>query len=106
MPAGRRCRKPTSYPLPDFVAEGLILDIGGGDARIIGQAKGRQVVAIDLIKRELEEAPGEPLLKIIMDACDLEFLDKTFATTTAFFTFMYIDPADHPRVLAEIHRVL
>jgi ubiquinone/menaquinone biosynthesis C-methylase UbiE len=92
--------------LPDFVAEGLILDIGGGGEGIVGQAKGKQVVAVDLSKRELEDAPGEPLLKIVMDARDLRFLDKTFATTTVFFTFMYIDPADHPKVLAEIYRVL
>jgi ubiquinone/menaquinone biosynthesis C-methylase UbiE len=73
---------------------------------VIGQLKGKQVIAADLSKRELEEAPGEPLLKIIMDARDLKFLDRTFATTTIFFTFMYIDPADHEKVLQEVHRVL
>jgi ubiquinone/menaquinone biosynthesis C-methylase UbiE len=92
--------------LPDFAAEGLILDIGGGGEGIIGQAKGKQVVAVDLSQRELVEAPGEPLLKIVMDARELKFLDQTFATATVFFTFMYINPADHPKVLAEIHRVL
>jgi ubiquinone/menaquinone biosynthesis C-methylase UbiE len=92
--------------LSSFPADGLILDIGGGGEGIIGQLKGKQVVAIDLIKRELEEAPGEPLLKIVMDARDLKFLDKTFDAVTVFFTFMYITPADHARVLQEIHRVL
>lgn len=92
--------------VPDFPAEGLILDIGGGGEGVIGQLKGRQVVAIDLIKRELEEAPGEPLLKIVMDARDLKFLDGTFATATVFFTFMYIAPEDHAKVFAELHRVL
>ena len=92
--------------LPDFSAEGLILDIGGGGEGTIGRVKGQQVVAIDLSQRELEEAPGEPLLKIVMDARELKFLDRTFATATVFFTFMYINPADHPKVLAEIHRVL
>lgn len=92
--------------LPDFPAEGLILDIGGGGEGIIEQLKGRQVVAVDLSKRELQDAPGEPLLKIVMDARDLKFLDGTFATTTVFFTFMYIDPADHAKVFQEIHRVL
>lgn len=90
----------------DFPAEGLILDIGGGGEGVIGRLKGRQVVAIDLIKRELEEAPGEPLLKIVMDARDLKFLDGSFATATAFFTFMYIAPEDHERVVAQIRRVL
>jgi SAM-dependent methyltransferase len=92
--------------LPDFPAEGLILDIGGGGEGVIGQLKGRQVVAVDLIKRELEDAPGEPLLKIVMDARDLKFLDRTFPTATVFFTFMYIDPADHAKVFQELHRVL
>ena len=92
--------------VPDFPAEGLLLDIGGGGEGVIGQLKGKQVVAVDLIKRELEDAPGEPLLKIVMDARDLKFLDNTFATATVFFTFMYIDPQDHQRVFQEIHRVL
>jgi len=92
--------------LPDFPAEGLIMDIGGGGEGVIGQLKGKQVVAVDLSKRELEEAPGGPLLKIVMDARDLKFLDKTFDTATVFFTFMYIAPDDHAKVLQEIHRVL
>jgi len=92
--------------VPDFPAEGLILDIGGGGEGVIGQLKARQVVAIDLVKRELEEAPGGPLLKIVMDARDLKFLDGSFATATVFFTFMYIAPEDHAKVFAELHRVL
>ncbi len=90
----------------DFPAEGLILDIGGGGEGVIGQLKGRQVVAIDLIKQELEDAPGGPLLKIVMDARSLGFLDGSFDTATVFFTFMYIMPADHAKVFAELHRVL
>ena len=92
--------------LPDFPAEGLILDIGGGGEGVIGRLKAKQVVAIDLSKQELVEAPGEPLLKIVMDARDLKFLDRTFDTATVFFTFMYIAPADHAKVFQEIHRVL
>ena len=92
--------------LPDFPAEGLILDIGGGGEGVIGQLKRNQVVAIDLSKRELVEAPRGPLLKIVMDARDLKFLDQTFDTATVFFTFMYIDPADHAKVFQEINRVL
>jgi len=92
--------------LPDFPAEGLILDIGGGGEGVIGRLKAKQVVAIDLSKQELVEAPGEPLLKIVMDARDLKFLDGTFDTATVFFTFMYIAPADHAKIFQEIHRVL
>ncbi len=92
--------------VPDFPAEGLILDVGGGGEGVIGQLKDKQVIAIDLVKRELVDAPGNPLLKIVMDARDLKFLDNTFATATVFFTFMYIEPKDHEKVLQEIHRVL
>jgi SAM-dependent methyltransferase len=90
----------------NFSAPGLILDIGGGGEGVVGQLKGQQVIAIDLIKRELEDAPAGPLLKIVMDARDLKFLDGSFATATVFFTFMYIDPADHEKVFRELHRVL
>ena len=92
--------------VPDFPAQGLVLDIGGGGEGVIGQLKGKQVVAVDLSKDELLEAPGEPLLEIVMDARDLKFLDRTFDTATVFFTFMYIAPADHAKVFQEIHRVL
>ncbi len=92
--------------VPDFPAQGLILDIGGGGEGVIGQLKAQQVVAIDLFKRELDDAPGHPLLKIVMDARDLKFVDASFPTATSFFTFMYIDPADHEKVFREIHRVL
>ncbi len=92
--------------LPEFPAQGLILDVGGGGEGVIGQLKGQQVIAIDLIRRELEDAPGSPLLKIVMDARDLKFLDKSFGTATVFFTFMYISPEDHLKVLQELYRVL
>jgi SAM-dependent methyltransferase len=89
----------------DFDARGYILDIGGGGEGVIGQLKGQQVVAIDISKRELEEAPPGPL-KIVMDGRDLKFLDESFNTATVFFTFMYIDPQDHTKVFQELHRVL
>jgi len=105
--AGQRFIHPRlEIVLPDFPAEGLILDIGGGGEGVIGQLKGQQVVAIDLLKRELEEAPGAPLLKIVMDARDLKFLDGAFSTATVFFTFMYIRPEDHEKVFQELFRVL
>jgi SAM-dependent methyltransferase len=96
---------PQTVTLCDFPAEGLILDIGGGGEGVIGQLKGSQVVAIDMLPRELAEAPAGPL-KIIMDARDLKFLSCTFHTVTAFFGFMFIHPDDHIRVFHEIYRIL
>ncbi len=97
--------EPQEVTVPDFPAEGYVLDLGGGGEGIIGLLKPKQVIAIDLLKRELEEAPAGPL-KIIMDARDLKFLDGTFMTATSFFTLMFIKGADHPQVFKEVHRVL
>ena len=93
-------------PVADFPAKGLILDIGGGGWGVIGQLKGQQVITIDIDPRELLEAPPGPLLKIVMDARQLQFLDNTFPTATVFFTFMFLAPADHEQVFRELHRVL
>ncbi|MCJ7583129.1 MAG: class I SAM-dependent methyltransferase [Candidatus Aminicenantes bacterium] len=97
--------KQQKVTVEDFNAQGFILDIGGGGEGVIGQIKGPQVIAIDISKRELEDAPPGPL-KIVMDGRDLKFVDKSFPTATVFFTFMYIDSKDHKQVFQEIHRVL
>ncbi len=97
---------PQTIHLTDFECqEGWILDIGGGGEGIIGLLKGRQVVAIDKSKLELEETTND-VLKIVMDACDLKFLDNSFQTVTAFFTLMYISWENIETVFAEISRVL
>src|SRR5512140_283528 len=86
-------RAPRQYvPVDSFPAKGLILDIGGGGWGVIGQLKGQQVIAIDISDKELLEAPPGPLLKIVMDARELKFLDGTFSTATVLFTFMFMSP--------------
>jgi ubiquinone/menaquinone biosynthesis C-methylase UbiE len=97
--------EPRQVVLPDFKAEGYILDIGGGGAGVIGRLKRSQVIAIDLYKRELEEAPAGPL-KIVMDAKDLKFLDGSFRTATSFFTLMFVKQENQKKVLEEVYRVL
>ena len=90
----------------DFDVAGFVLDIGGGGEGVIGRLKGEQVVAIDRSKRELAEAAAGPL-KIVMDATDLQFLDESFGTATAFYTLMYIREIDTlSQVFAEVYRVL
>jgi ubiquinone/menaquinone biosynthesis C-methylase UbiE len=93
------------FVVADFQATGYVLDIGGGGEGIIGQMKPTQVIAVDLSKRELEEAPAGPL-KIVMDATDLKFLDASFDTVTAFFSLMYMRAEIQQRVFAEVFRVL
>ena len=88
-----------------FKSEGFILDIGGGGEGVIGRLKGKEVVAIDFLKEELEEAPDGPL-KIVMDARDLQFLEGTFHVATSFFSLMYMNGSDHAKVFSEVFRVL
>jgi ubiquinone/menaquinone biosynthesis C-methylase UbiE len=89
----------------DFPTQDYILDIGGGGEGIIGRLKGEKAIAIDKSKQELSETP-DGHLKIVMDARDLNFLDNSFSTVTAFFSMMYIPQDDHERVFNEIFRVL
>ncbi len=92
--------------LTDFDCnEGWVLDIGGGGEGIIGILKGREVIAIDHRKREVEETTNEAL-KIVMDARELKFLDESFWTATAFFTFLYVPWDDCESIFSEIYRVL
>ena len=91
--------------VPDFAADGLILDIGGGGEGVIGQLKGSQVISIDPYKEELENAPSGNL-KIVMDGRDLKFLDNSFSTAAIFYTLMYISAEDHEKVFQEVKRVL
>lgn len=88
-----------------FADTDLILDLGGGGEGVIGQLRGRQVVAVDLRKRELDEAPAGPL-KVVADARNLPFPDQVFEAATAFFLLMYVAAPDRPAVFAEAYRVL
>lgn len=97
--------EPQTVTLADFPADGFVLDIGGGGEGLIGQLKPGQVVAIDVNRRELEEA-GPGALKVVMDARHLQFLDGAFDAATACFALMFIPAVDHPRVFAEVFRVL
>jgi ubiquinone/menaquinone biosynthesis C-methylase UbiE len=92
--------------IEDFDYEGYILDIGGGGEGVIGQLKGKDVIAVDISKKELEEAADGPL-KIVMDARELQFLDESFSTVTAFFSLMYVrQREDQIKILEEAWRVL
>jgi ubiquinone/menaquinone biosynthesis C-methylase UbiE len=94
-----------SITIPELDCQGWILDIGGGGEGIMGLVKGRQVVAIDISREELEEIENDSL-RIVMDATDLRFLDDTFDLVTAFYTFMYMTDGMIRQALEEIVRVL
>jgi ubiquinone/menaquinone biosynthesis C-methylase UbiE len=84
---------------------GWILDVGGGGEGIIGLLKGKDVVAIDKLKSELEETSNDAL-KVVMDAKDLKFIDESFTVATVFFTLMYIPEDDFEAIFKELWRVL
>ncbi|MHA1104339.1 MAG: class I SAM-dependent methyltransferase [Promethearchaeota archaeon] len=92
--------------LTNVELNGRILDVGGGGEGTIGIYKGVQVIAIDRRKGELEEALDGNYLKIIMDAKDLQILDETFETVTAFYMFMYVPMENRKEIFEEIYRVL
>jgi len=94
-----------SVDLRNVELAGRILDIGGGGEGIISQHFGDRVVAIDTRKEELEETPDIGL-KIVMDACDLKFLDKSFDHITCFFSLMYMNRSEIEAFFKEAHRVL
>ena len=88
-----------------FRDDDLILDLGGGGEGVIGQLRGRQVVALDQRKDELEESAPGPI-KVVADAKELPFLDESFNAATAFFFLMYVPASDRADVLTEAYRVL
>ena len=84
---------------------GRILDLGGGGEGVMGQIYGRQVVAIDMLQEELDEAPCE-CEKLVMDATALDFSDASFDHVTAFFTLMYMEAVTQEKAIFEAARVL
>ena len=89
----------------DKTIRGTILDIGGGGEGIIGSIYQSQVTAIDNRQDELDEAP-EGFVKLLMDACNLEFDDESFENVTIFYTLMYIKKEQQSKAIQEAYRVL
>jgi len=97
--------KTQSVELSPIETNGFILDIGGGGQGIIGKLNGKQVIAIDTSKKELQETQNEAL-RVVMDATDLKFLPESFDVCTSFFSLMYIPNDKHLKVFKETYRVL
>ena len=84
---------------------GKILDIGGGGEGIIGRLYKNQVIAIDNIQEELDEAP-DCFEKRFMDAATLDFCDCSFDAVTAFYSFMFMSTETRKAAASEMVRVL
>jgi ubiquinone/menaquinone biosynthesis C-methylase UbiE len=85
--------------------KGRILDVGGGGEGIISRHSGDKVIAIDKRADELAETLDIGT-KIVMDACQLHFLDNYFENITCFYTLMYMDSPQIKQFLKEAYRVL
>ena len=94
-----------SIDLSGLSLKGRILDVGGGGEGMIGRLFPQSVISIDNRYDELEEAPCDTI-KIVMDACDMKFLDGTFDTACCFYTLMYIRKDKWKQLFAELYRVL
>ncbi len=97
---------PVELFLEELPAQSPILDIGGGGEGVIGRLHGEDVIALDIRKDELDEAPDGPQ-KLVMDARLLGFKDGSFSAATALFSLMYIyKHKDQVRVFQELGRVM
>ena len=84
---------------------GSILDIGGGGECVIGQIYGKEVIAIDNCREELDEAP-DCCRKMLMDAAALAFPDRSFDNVTFFYSLMYMNHETQEKAIREALRVL
>jgi len=84
---------------------GRVLDIGSGGEGVILRLSGDKVVAIDISGEELAETPDIGL-KVVMDACQLRFLNNYFDNVTCFYSLMYMSDPQIKQFLDEAHRVM
>jgi ubiquinone/menaquinone biosynthesis C-methylase UbiE len=84
---------------------GRVLDVGGGGEGIVSRCICDSIVCIDKSANELSKTLDLGT-KIIMDACDLKFIDNYFDHVTCFFTLMYMNLQQIEKFFREAHRVL
>ena len=89
---------------------GPVLDAGCGPGRITGHLGrlGLDVRGIDLSPAMVEiarrEHPGHEFA--VGSLLDLDAADASLAGALAWYSLIHVPPADQPRALAELHRVL
>ncbi len=89
---------------------GAVLDAGCGPGRVAGHLGrlGLEVRGIDLSPTMVEIARREhPAHDFAVGSLlDLDVPDESLAGVLAWYSLIHVPPADQPRVLAELHRVL
>jgi ubiquinone/menaquinone biosynthesis C-methylase UbiE len=89
--------------------EGCVLDVGGGGEGTIAKTCGREIVCVDISKREIDEARSRGAVAnwVLCDACSMPFRNDAFDVVTFFFSLMYIKTFERKHaVMVEAKRVL
>ncbi len=88
-----------------------VLDLGCGAGVPVTRwlvGRGFAVTGVDLSERQLELArrlaPGATFVRA--DMGELDFEPETFDAVVAFYSIIHVPRADHPALLADIHRWL
>jgi ubiquinone/menaquinone biosynthesis C-methylase UbiE len=89
--------------------EGLVVDIGAGGEGTIAKACGREIVCVDISKREIDEARSRGAIAnwVLCDACSMPFRNGTFDAATLFFSLMYVKTSERKLALmVEARKIL
>jgi ubiquinone/menaquinone biosynthesis C-methylase UbiE len=89
--------------------EGFVLDVGAGGEGTIAKTCGREIVGVDISKREINEARSRGAVAnwVLCDACSMPFKNGTFDVATFFFSLMYIKTLERKHAaMVEVKRVL
>jgi SAM-dependent methyltransferase len=91
--------------LPAFPDGGRILNLAHGGLDVIGQNAAAPVVAVNISPAELQDVSPD-CLRVVMNPCDMKFLDGSFDLAAAFFSMLFIGCDQYAQMFREVHRVL
>ena len=91
--------------LPALSGGGRILNLAHGGLDVIGQNAEGPVVAVNISPEELQDVSPH-CLRVVMNPCDMKFLDESFQLVTAFFSMLFIGCDQYAQMFQEVHRVL
>ncbi len=100
--------KPTQQVTLLNLPPGRVLDIGGGGEGVIAQVGGSQVVAVDKLFSEIDEARDKSAAAnwLTANATQLPCANGSFPHATAFFSCMYMPNEIKSTIFKETYRVL
>ncbi len=91
--------------LPPLSTEGRILNLAHGGLDVIGQNAPCPVVAINISKEQLRDV-APVCLRVVMNPCDMKFMDESFHLAAAFFSMLFIGCDQYAQMFREVYRTL